>query len=195
MPQPQAPDVDVDVPEVDVPDADEPAVDESEVDATELSESEAVEPEAVEPEAVEPEAVEPEAVEPEAVEPEAVEPEAAEPEAAEPEVTEAAVHPELSEYADPAVEVDQQVRRHPSTIGGLLYLVVLGAAAFGVAIALTGRWRASIVWIGSSLLAGAFFRLVLPESQAGMLHVRRRLVDVALLVVLGGALLITVTIR
>ncbi|HEY3014174.1 MAG TPA: DUF3017 domain-containing protein [Nocardioides sp.] len=190
MPQPQAPDVDVDVPEVDVPDADEPAVDESEVDATELSESEAVEPEAVEPEAVEPEAVEQEAVEPEAVEPEA-----AEPEAAEPEVTEPPVHPELSEYADPAVEVDQQVRRHPSTIGGLLYLVVLGAAAFGVAIALTGRWRASIVWIGSSLLAGAFFRLVLPESQAGMLHVRRRLVDVALLVVLGGALLITVTIR
>jgi len=180
MPQPQAPDVDVDVPEVDVPDADEPAVDESEVDATELSESEAVEPEAVEPEAVEPEAVEQEAAEPEGEQ--AVH-------------TEAAVHPELSEYADPAVEVDQQVRRHPSTIGGLLYLVVLGAAAFGVAIALTGRWRASIVWIGSSLLAGAFFRLVLPESQAGMLHVRRRLVDVALLVVLGGALLITVTIR
>jgi len=185
MPQPQAPDVDVDVPEVDVPDADEPAVDESEVDATELSESEAVEPEAVEPEAVEPEAVEPEAVEQEA----------AEPEGEQAVHTEAAVHPELSEYADPAVEVDQQVRRHPSTIGGLLYLVVLGAAAFGVAIALTGRWRASIVWIGSSLLAGAFFRLVLPESQAGMLHVRRRLVDVALLVVLGGALLITVTIR
>jgi len=166
MPQPHAPDVDVDLPEVDEPDADEP-------------------------EGVEPEGVEPEGVEPEGVEPEGVEPEPAEPEAVEADVTE----PELSEYADPAVEVDQQVRRHPSTIGGLLYLVVLGAAAFGVAIALTGRWRASIVWIGSSLLAGAFFRLVLPESQAGMLHVRRRLVDVALLVVLGGALLITVTIR
>src|SRR6266508_1741861 len=148
MPQPHAPDVDVDLPEVD-----------------------------------EPELSEPEGVELEGVEPEGVEPEPAEPEAVEADVTE----PELSEYADPAVEVDQQVRRHPSTIGGLLYLVVLGAAAFGVAIALTGRWRASIVWIGSSLLAGAFFRLVLPESQAGMLHVRRRLVDVALLVVLGGA--------
>ncbi len=176
MPQPHAPDVDVDLPEVDEPDADEP---------------EGVEPEGVEPEGVEPEGVEPEGVEPEPAEPEAVEAEVAQPEAVEADVTE----PELSEYADPAVEVDQQVRRHPSTIGGLLYLVVLGAAAFGVAIALTGRWRASIVWIGSSLLAGAFFRLVLPESQAGMLHVRRRLVDVALLVVLGGALLITVTIR
>jgi len=103
--------------------------------------------------------------------------------------------PELSEYADPTAEVDQQVRRYPSTIGGLLYLLVLGAAAFGIALSLTGHWRASIVWIGSALLAGAFFRLVLPESQAGMLHVRRRLVDVALLVVLGGALLITVSIR
>jgi len=107
----------------------------------------------------------------------------------------AADSPALSEYAHPEVEVAQEVRRHPSTIGGLLFLLVLGSALAGVGISLTGRWRAGIVWIGVALLVGAFFRLVLPESQAGMLHVRRRLVDVALLVVLGGALLITVSIR
>ena len=45
-------------------------------------------------------------------------------------------------------------------------------------------------WIAASLLAAAVLRLVLPARDAGMLAVRRRSVDVALLVVVGLALFV-----
>ncbi len=101
--------------------------------------------------------------------------------------------PRLSEYAHPEEEVPQEVRTpgrgYPSTIGGLVYLVVLGTTLVGVALASTGRWRVGMLWVGASLLAAAVVRLLIPEGQAGMLHVRRRLVDVLILVLLGGGLL------
>jgi hypothetical protein len=101
--------------------------------------------------------------------------------------------PHLSEFARPEQEVSQDDgrlgRRYPSTLGGLFYLIVLGSAVAGIALSAAGRWHAGMIWLGGSLLAAAVVRLVLPESQAGMLHVRRRLVDVALLLVLGGGVL------
>jgi len=98
--------------------------------------------------------------------------------------------PELSEFADPEAEVEQEVRRHPSTVGGVVYLVVLAATLAGIGISMTGRWRSGILWIGTSFLGAAAVRLVLPEDQAGMLHVRRRLVDVVLFAGLGVGLLL-----
>ena len=103
--------------------------------------------------------------------------------------------PELSQFAHPDLEVSQdfdpEARRYPSTIGGAAYLMVLGGTLAGLAIVTTGRWRMGVLWIGCSLLGAAAARLVLPEHQAGMLHVRRRLVDVVLLVGLGAGLLIS----
>ncbi len=98
----------------------------------------------------------------------------------------------LSEFADPAAEVPQEIRRYPSTLGGLVFLAVLAATLVGVGLGATGHWRTGVVWIGLSFLGAAAARLVLPESQAGMLHVRRRLVDVVLFVALGVGLLISV---
>ena len=102
--------------------------------------------------------------------------------------------PELSEFAHPDLEVpqefDPEARRYPSTIGGAAYLLVLGVTLAGLAVITTGRWRLGVLWIGCALLGAAAARLVLPEEQAGMLHVRRRLVDVVLLVGLGAGLLI-----
>lgn len=95
---------------------------------------------------------------------------------------------ELSEYAHPEEEVSQVVRR-PSTIGGFCYLIVLGAVLTGVVVASTGRWRVGLVWVGTAVLVAAAVRVVLPESQTGMMHVRRRLVDVFILTVLGATLL------
>jgi len=100
--------------------------------------------------------------------------------------------PRFSEFAHPEAEVPQDTRRYPSTIGGMVYLVVLAATVAGIGVAAAGRWRLGIAWVGGSLLAAAVARLVLPESQSGMLHVRRRLVDVALLIILGGGLLVSV---
>jgi Protein of unknown function (DUF3017) len=98
--------------------------------------------------------------------------------------------PALSEFANPEAEIDQQVRRYPSTLGGLLFLAVLAGALLGVGISTFGDWRLGIMWLAFSLLVGAAARLVLPDEQAGMLHVRRRLVDVPILVGLAVALLL-----
>jgi hypothetical protein len=97
--------------------------------------------------------------------------------------------PRLSEFADPDAEVDHEVRRHPSTIGGAVYLVVLGATLTGVVITTLGRWQLGLTWMGLALLGGAFARLVLPADQMGMLHTRRRLVDVVLYAALGAGIL------
>jgi hypothetical protein len=50
--------------------------------------------------------------------------------------------------------------------------------------------RGGTLVIAGALLAGSLARLVLPESKAGMLGSRRRLVDVAVLGILGVGLLV-----
>jgi hypothetical protein len=104
----------------------------------------------------------------------------------------AAPTPELSEYADPAVDVLPvlaETRRYPSTIGGAIYLLALAASVAGIVIVTRGHWRTGIVWIACSLLGAALGRLVLPRDQAGMLEVRRRSLDVLILSGLGLTLL------
>ncbi|MEJ7833120.1 MAG: DUF3017 domain-containing protein [Nocardioides sp.] len=85
-------------------------------------------------------------------------------------------------------EPDGDERRYPSTIGGAFYLAILIATATGVAIVAINDWRLGVRVMGGAFLAAAVLRLVLPQRDAGMLAVRHRLVDVALLCVLGAAL-------
>ncbi|MGA8255579.1 MAG: DUF3017 domain-containing protein [Nocardioides sp.] len=79
-------------------------------------------------------------------------------------------------------------RRYPSTIGGAFYLAILLTAAGAVAIVMTGEWRLGVRVLASALGAAAVLRLLLPQRDAGMLAVRHRLIDVALLVGVGLAL-------
>ena len=79
-------------------------------------------------------------------------------------------------------------RRYPSTIGGAIFLGVLGTASFGLAIVTDGNWRLGVKWIAASLFIAAIARLLLPAPQAGMLAVRRRVLDVVLLIVVGAML-------
>ncbi len=81
-------------------------------------------------------------------------------------------------------------RRYPSTIGGACYLVLLGTSTVGLAITARGNWRLGVRWIAVSLLVAAVLRLLLPSRDAGMLAVRRRALDVALLAVVGVALFV-----
>jgi len=100
--------------------------------------------------------------------------------------------PHLSDYAQPGIEVQPQSaepRRYPSTIGGLVYLAALGACITGLVIVSRGHWQLGIVWIASAMLGSAGGRLILPQSQAGMLEVRRRLIDVVVLAGFGVAML------
>jgi hypothetical protein len=96
--------------------------------------------------------------------------------------------PEVSEIAEEIAEVEG--RRYPSTLGGFFYLWVLAAAAVGVAVAWLGHdWRLGVTWISGALLGAAGLRLLMPAKDAGMLAVRHRLLDVALLGAIGGVLL------
>ncbi|HEU5455973.1 MAG TPA: DUF3017 domain-containing protein, partial [Nocardioides sp.] len=85
--------------------------------------------------------------------------------------------------------LEPEPRRHPSTIGGLLYLVVLATTGVGIGIAWTGDWRLGVKWVGAALILGAVARLVLRRKDAGMLAVRNRAVDAVLLSGVGVIML------
>jgi hypothetical protein len=104
-------------------------------------------------------------------------------------------HPD--EPADPpsvgmpeVVEADQAepARRRPSTIGGAIYLAVLAGACVGLGVVMHGNWRLGVKWVAASLAVAATARLVLPSQEAGMLGVRRRLLDVGILALIGVGL-------
>ena len=88
-------------------------------------------------------------------------------------------------------EAEPEERRYPSTIGGAIYIVVLLVAAMGLAVVIgSNDWRLGIRILGGSILGAAFFRLILPRRDAGMLAVRHRAVDVTLLTAVGVALIL-----
>jgi len=85
--------------------------------------------------------------------------------------------------------------KRPQTLGGLVYLCVLGASVVGLGIVLAGAWRTGLSWIGVGLLVAAVARLVLSERRAGMLRVRRKWSDVLMLTVAGvGLIVLTVAV-
>jgi len=86
-------------------------------------------------------------------------------------------------------------RRLPSTLGGLIYLIVVGATLIGLLVVAFGPWRRGVDLIGVALLVGALMRIVLPEGRAGMLRVRRnRWADVLMLGGVGTALIVLASV-
>lgn len=79
--------------------------------------------------------------------------------------------------------------RRPSTIGGVCYLVVLAVAAAGLIVVATGEWRIGVDVLAASLLGSALARGVLSNAEAGMLEVRSKVLDVSLMVAVGGLLI------
>jgi hypothetical protein len=79
--------------------------------------------------------------------------------------------------------------RHPSTFGGLVYLVVVAATGAGLAMVAFGPWRRGMSVVGVALLLASALRLVTPEQEAGMLRVRSRWFDVTVLAAVGLSLL------
>ena len=81
-------------------------------------------------------------------------------------------------------------RRLPQTVGGTIYIVVVGMVLVGLGIVVAGAWRTGLVWMGIGMLVGALTRAVLSERAAGMLRVRRRWSDVLLLSIAGIGLIV-----
>jgi uncharacterized membrane protein YjjP (DUF1212 family) len=67
-------------------------------------------------------------------------------------------------------------------------LLVLGGIAAGLLLTAAGSFRAGIVLVGASMLAGAVLRWLLPS--VGMLAVRSRFTDVITYGVLGTAIVL-----
>lgn len=80
------------------------------------------------------------------------------------------------------------VPRKPRTVGGVVFLGVLAVTLVGLLLVVVGPWRSGLMVMGGSAVLGGLARLVLREESAGMLGVRRKLVDVTTLVGLGSAL-------
>ncbi|WP_232680429.1 DUF3017 domain-containing protein [Nocardioides sp. R-C-SC26] len=83
---------------------------------------------------------------------------------------------------------DEEPRRYPSTIGGAFYIAILVVATLAVAVVMAHEWRWGVRILAGCLGTAGLLRLVLPQRDAGMLAVRHRLIDVALLVGVGAAL-------
>ena len=81
-------------------------------------------------------------------------------------------------------------RGRPQTLGGVVYLLVLGSAGVGLVLVFLGAWRAGLSWIGVGLVVAGLTRLVLTDRGAGMLRVRRRWSDVLMLVLAGVGLVV-----
>lgn len=89
---------------------------------------------------------------------------------------------------EPAEEPSGEVepRRYPSTIGGACYIAVIAVCALGIGVAVSSDWRLGIRIVAGGLMSAALLRLLLREQDAGMLAVRHRAVDVAVLALMGG---------
>jgi hypothetical protein len=91
--------------------------------------------------------------------------------------------------AEPPPEDPDEPRRYPSTIGGAFYLLVLGVVAAALVVVALDEWRSGIRLMGGALIFAAVVRLVLRRRDAGMLAVRHKVLDAAILIVLGGSLI------
>jgi hypothetical protein len=67
--------------------------------------------------------------------------------------------------------------------------VSVGIGAIGLLLTLIDGWRAGVVLFGCGVLTAGVLRLVLSDDRAGLLRVRRRTFDVALLLGMGTAVL------
>jgi hypothetical protein len=91
--------------------------------------------------------------------------------------------------AEPPPADPDEARRYPSTIGGAFYLLVLGVVAVAMVIVALDEWRTGVRLMGGALIFAAAVRLVLPRRDAGMLAVRHKVLDAAVLLVLGASLI------
>jgi hypothetical protein len=79
-------------------------------------------------------------------------------------------------------------RGHPVPVRQWPIVIVLTMVGVGLAVTALNQFRPGVVTIGAALLLGCVLRVVLPE--VGMLAVRSRFTDVAVMGVLGIAIIL-----
>lgn len=71
----------------------------------------------------------------------------------------------------------------PSTTGGIIYLLVVATALVGLGIVVAGEYRGGIMVMAGAFGFACISRAVLPDERAGMLRIRRRMVDITTMAV------------
>jgi hypothetical protein len=93
-----------------------------------------------------------------------------------------------------AGDVPEVVAVAPHERRGLLgewpLTLIIAGVAVGLVIIGLHHFRWGNLLIAGSLVAGAFFRLVLPTRRAGLLAIRSRFTDVLTMSVIGGSLML-----
>lgn len=79
--------------------------------------------------------------------------------------------------------------KKPSTTGGIFFLICVGMMLAGLILVAFAPWRSGVTVMGLAFALAFLMRMVLPDDRAGMLRVRRRLIDLFMLAVCGGLLL------
>ena len=87
-----------------------------------------------------------------------------------------------------AVAVEPQERS--GVLRELPLALIIGGVGLGLVIIGLHHFRWGNLVIAGSLLAGAFFRLVLPTRRAGLLAIRSRFTDVVTMSAMGGSLML-----
>lgn len=87
-------------------------------------------------------------------------------------------------------EPGEEPKRIPSTLGGLVYLVLGAVLVTGLVIVVLGSWRRGVTMIGIGLIAAAAGRGLLHDRDAGMLGVRSRWFDIGTMVGVGVILIV-----
>jgi hypothetical protein len=68
-------------------------------------------------------------------------------------------------------------------------IAVLGVVVAGLLLGALEQWRVGALLVGAGLVLAAGLRLVLPVRRSGLLVVRSRRLDVAVLLLLGAGLM------
>jgi hypothetical protein len=84
--------------------------------------------------------------------------------------------------------------KKPSTTGGIIYLAVVAATVIGIAIVVADEWRIGVFVMAAAFGVAALSRAVLPDERAGMLRIRRRLVDITTMGICSVGLFILVAL-
>jgi hypothetical protein len=79
--------------------------------------------------------------------------------------------------------------KKPSTTGGIFFLICVGMVLAGLVLVAFAPWRSGITVMGLAFALAFVMRMVLPDERAGMLRVRRRLLDLFVLAMCSGLLL------
>ena len=82
----------------------------------------------------------------------------------------------------------------PSTTGGIVYLVCVAVVVGGLVVAALGPWREGVTLMALGFGLATVMRLVLPDSRAGMLRVRHRVIDLMVLMACAGLMLVLAVI-